>query len=621
MPRISERVKEDLGKLGAWWFFKDFTLIRVEECNFGVARRCKHANQKPYPHLLFAIGDMFFQNWLVLEKVVREIEGMNLPHRGSRRQWDPFGRVQGHLATLHAKVSVDYQHQPSEEEDMFNLCPSSWEEVQQRIQVAQRACSGEEESEETDEVLARQLLRGLPTGRIEVQSPITTTASLFSSSIPPPPHVTLQETGTTSQANTSISLPKTPGTVRTSRGHPTHHYLFELGRTPHIDPIDIAHLEDAQSATSQSTVSRSQWIQMQLANAEEMGLATPKPPEVILEYDRATNSLKRVTKRKIMIGAYVTTFQTEENLLSLTRKRKRTTWSTDMDDRELIADPVCIVLLANKMSEKAVERMQLELAQSWDRIVAPPSMGAEITCSIKDLYQSFVQIEEARAKGEETHRRIGASLEQINEWESKLATLKNVAHRNLLLNLSLLELDEVITCENALAKTKQVLEVGDAPLVSSNRQLESSSRNIRTLLDSAGLPPVVKLDNSPPSEIELDATLGEFTTQFARGGMEGGKGIVFQGVFEPCLGRAYPDHGKGSLYIISDAISRPTLNVTHLRMKSIVRDRPRTSPMEKVQCTDRGPQRPEWLEWFSSSFCSFVPTLSHNQPHFASSES
>eukprot|EP01018_Ginkgo_biloba_P040360 Gb_12614 [translate_table: standard] len=149
-----------------------------------------------------------------------------------------------------------------------------------------------------------------------------------------------------------------------------------------------------------------------------------------------------------------------------------------MDDMELVADPMSIVRSTNKISEEAVE--------------------------------------EAQGRGEETHRRIRASLEQINEWESKLATLGNVAHRNTLPKMSLLELDEVITCENVLAKTRQALEDSDAPLVSSNRQFESSSYNIKTLLDSAGLPQIAKSDNSFPSEVELDATLGEFTAQFTR---------------------------------------------------------------------------------------------------------
>jgi len=30
MPKMLECIKDDLNNLGAWWFFEDFTLIRVE---------------------------------------------------------------------------------------------------------------------------------------------------------------------------------------------------------------------------------------------------------------------------------------------------------------------------------------------------------------------------------------------------------------------------------------------------------------------------------------------------------------------------------------------------------------------------------------------------------------
>lgn len=72
---------------------------------------------------------------------------------------------------------------------------------------------------------------------------------------------------------------------------------------------------------------------MQLAQVEKIDTMTPRQPEVTLEYDKATNILNKVTKRSIKIGEQVTTFQTEENLLSLTRKRKMEAKSTSMDDR------------------------------------------------------------------------------------------------------------------------------------------------------------------------------------------------------------------------------------------------------------------------------------------------
>ena len=84
MPRLSERARDDLSNIGAWWFFKDHTVIRVEglltaphklpvhvpdrlvafevasQCLLGVAGKCKRATQKPYPHIPFSIGDIYF---------------------------------------------------------------------------------------------------------------------------------------------------------------------------------------------------------------------------------------------------------------------------------------------------------------------------------------------------------------------------------------------------------------------------------------------------------------------------------------------------------------------------------------------------------------------------------
>eukprot|EP01018_Ginkgo_biloba_P001112 Gb_13534 [translate_table: standard] len=521
---ISERVREDLRRLGAWWLFEDFTFVKVE----GTLTR-------PYKlpvHGIFIsrIG----QHW----RGSREIEGMGFGGKGPLKHWDPCERVRCQLATLRDRVSIYYYHQPLEEEDRFNLCPTSWEEVQQRTPVAQKPRGSEDESERTDEALTKQLLRGLPTRRIEtpdvttppvITSSVTSPTPIFATTVPStplqssttvfampstsssawphqiiiiekeyPPENQGSLTVTSLDVSGGIRLPpslflkptiwRAPTfTIPTSmlRSSLTVSPSIELGRMPLVDPIDTGHQEEDQD-----------W------------------------------------------GSIA--FQTEENLLSLTRKRKRTTWSIDLDDNELIADPVSIVRSANKMLEDAMERMQLELAQGRDKIVVPPSMGSEIVGSIKELYQFFIQIEEARARGEKTHRRIGASLEQVNEWEAKLATLGNVARRNLLPNLSLLEFDEVVTCENVLNKTRQALEDGDAPLVLSNRQLESSSHNIRALLDSAGLPPVVKPDDSFPLETELDAALGE-------GGKKGGKGPVCQGAFGPCLGRAHPNHVQGGV--------------------------------------------------------------------------
>lgn len=166
------------------------------------------------------------------------------------------------------------------------------------------------------------------------------------------------------------------------------------------------------------------------------------------------------------------------------------------------------------MSEEVVERMQSELVHDWDKIVAPFSMGTEIIGSIKELYRSFVWVEEAWGRGKEIQSKVEISLGKVEEWGSKLAILGNVAHKNLLPKLPLLELDEVLSCDNILATSKQALDDGGTPLIASNKQLESVAHDINTLLDSIGLLPVMKPDNSLPTEVELDVSLGEFANQF-----------------------------------------------------------------------------------------------------------
>lgn len=84
-----------------------------------------------------------------------------------------------------------------------------------------------------------------------------------------------------------------------------------------------------------------------------------------------------------------------------------------MDERELVANPVSIIQLENEMFEETMVRMQMELSRGWDTIVTSPSMGAEIEGSLKDLYKYFMQVEESWGRGEETHRRIRGSLDQI----------------------------------------------------------------------------------------------------------------------------------------------------------------------------------------------------------------
>ena len=117
----------------------------------------------------------------------------------------------------------------------------------------------------------------------------------------------------------------------------------------------------------------------------------------------------------------------------------------------MVADPVSIIKSTNKMSEEVVERMHLELILNRDRIMAPPLMGTDIIGSIKELYRSFTRAEEAKGRGEEMHQKIEASLEKIDEWNAKLATLGNVAQRNQLSSLALMGVEDISTYESILA--------------------------------------------------------------------------------------------------------------------------------------------------------------------------
>eukprot|EP01018_Ginkgo_biloba_P011027 Gb_06801 [translate_table: standard] len=87
-----------------------------------------------------------------------------------------------------------------------------------------------------------------------------------------------------------------------------------------LPPIFILQFTDTHFGKKLLAMSKQQWIHMQLAQVEKIGTTTPKQPEV-------------------------TTFQTKENLLSLTKKRKRGAKSTGMDDRELMVDHVSIISL------------------------------------------------------------------------------------------------------------------------------------------------------------------------------------------------------------------------------------------------------------------------------------
>eukprot|EP01018_Ginkgo_biloba_P040016 Gb_27258 [translate_table: standard] len=562
VPRIVEAVRGDLALIGAWWYFDQATIIRVEgtltsptilplyvperlvalevarQCHFGVAKRCKAVNQKPYSHLPFKIGDS--------------------------------------------------------EEDRFYLCPDSWEEVVGRIRYVQEAQSTSSQTrtkdteaeevdseEETDEILKQKLLKGLPTESTEVQmppttatstgsSPISPTASIASSSvaisssvgpstttppgmgspssfkipsprsvfspitpshasvspitldapitqgeskessshatspspssttmisskkglvemkvttpfdlsigiqvsplislkpslwdsptfslpIPPPSFTSPLTPGTSStitiptppfitlieyHISTSLTASKAATTLRlhglasglresimasTSNSPDPSSVPEQSTMTPFTSSPTLAQSNVAMSSDSPThAMSKQQWIHMQLPRAEGMDTTTPRHPEVTLEYDKATSSLKKVNKRRIKTGEQVTTLQTEENLLSLTRKRKRGAKSTGRG--------------------------------SQSQRPRSPSQDSE-----------FVGLD----------RQMGGQV----------------------------------------GNPGQVLEDGDTPLVTSNRHLEMSSHNILSLFDNDGLPQVMRPDNTLCTETEFDATLGEFAGQFSK---------------------------------------------------------------------------------------------------------
>eukprot|EP01018_Ginkgo_biloba_P034125 Gb_39972 [translate_table: standard] len=214
-----------------------------------------------------------------------------------------------------------------------------WEYVLQRVQEVDDARREREDADDTEEALTRNILRGLPT-RDDLIPDLPEATPV------PPPKPVLIPSGIPDPA-VAMPFPKLP------KG------------------------------------GRSEWFAKQLAKAEATGGVVMKPPELILEYDKATSNLKKITKRRVRTGSQVLTIQMEENVLSLTHKRKRGAQSKELGDEELAVDPVSIVRSANRMMEEAMERMHLELVHGKDKVTAPSSMGVEITNSIRELYKSY----------------------------------------------------------------------------------------------------------------------------------------------------------------------------------------------------------------------------------------
>eukprot|EP01018_Ginkgo_biloba_P007005 Gb_02753 [translate_table: standard] len=422
MPRIFELVKEGLIQLGAWWFFENFTAIRVE------------GTLTPPTRLPIHVLDI-----LVALEVARQFN---------------FGWPKG-ARMLKAVLAPPIRHRRTSSKE------SGWPRRHRvgKRRPRRRMSSLVSPSKELNTTLTPNVVTPLVTTP-SVTFPTTTTFATTVSS------TSSRSSATSSSPSSTASSPQPPGIATRAEGShvskdtttvpplnlsrgiylspslllkpglwgtpkftiPAPLFTAPLSTSKAIAAISIPGfgpiLEESTSTSplgsSHSTLSTLSIEEFRMTSSTELAdssyLESTTPLEVMLEYDRATNNLKKVTRRRIKRGEQVTTLQTEENLLSLTRKR-RVGKGTSMDDKELVADLVSIVQSANKMFKEAVE--------------------------------------EAKAKGEETHHPIRGSLDQIEKWEDELATLRNVARRDLLPNIPLLGLDEVVTCENVLAKTKQ----------------------------------------------------------------------------------------------------------------------------------------------------------------------
>eukprot|EP01018_Ginkgo_biloba_P023445 Gb_23998 [translate_table: standard] len=189
-------------------------------------------------------------------------------------------------------------------------------------------------------------------------------------------------------------------------------------------------------------------LPLSLAKVDEVGSTTSKPLEVTLEYDRATNSLKKVTKRKIKTGDQVTTLQTEENLLLLTQKRRRVGWGANVDDRELIVDPVSIV------RDRGIPKRLVLVLRAGQRSQSQRQRDPS-----------------SNTRPSRVDRGMGEQVGHLGECRSQ----KSIA-------------------QHIIVGTRRSGHVCECP---GQGQI--------------GLTPMVRLDNSLCIEEEFDATLGEFT--------------------------------------------------------------------------------------------------------------
>eukprot|EP01018_Ginkgo_biloba_P005659 Gb_15701 [translate_table: standard] len=466
MPKMATTVRLDLELIGAWLYFEKSTIIGVE----GILT--------PPIELPLYVPDRL----VALEEVETEETDELIKQKLLRGL--PIGTLEVQLPATTTSTTISSTTSP-----FTSLDPSSGSANPLSVEpsVATTPVTSLHENTPPSPTITTSSTITLPFTSFSQNTPLTIEVSplislkpnlwgspTFTFRTPPlplttPPTIsqaTFDTLVSLSVSTSAFTLPTTPWEYRLTMLLSTTKAFATLGFSNLVFTTKESTMAPAiESLTPSSTITTSTMLSTPGSPMSlQMDTTTPRHLEVTLEYDKATSSLKRVTKRKIKTGEQVTTLQIEENLLSLTRKRKRGT-----------------------KGEEVVERMQMELAQAHNKIVISPSMSIEIQGSLKDLFKSLAQVEEAKSIGKQVHHEIQGTLRQIGEREAKLATLGNIARRNLLPNVPLLSLDEV----------SPGIILPKHPIIACQCRV----------------PPVIKQDNTLCMEVEFEATLGDFVNK------------------------------------------------------------------------------------------------------------
>eukprot|EP01018_Ginkgo_biloba_P032706 Gb_34985 [translate_table: standard] len=567
MPRVSEAVRKDLKLIGAWWYFEEATIITME----GVL--IPSTALPPYvPNRLVSLEVArqcnYGVNWPTLEKYARGIETMNLKARGVMRCWDPYDKVREHLRSIQDKAGLVYQHQNSEE-DQFSLYLDKDVEIEE---VETEETNGVLKQKLLSGLPIGLLEVQLPSTSIATTvsslAPFTTSASgsgMFSPFTPPLSSLTTllvpvpisstpsssttlfsviftTSTFTSSSQSTSLttevvaivstaSFPllslstssSLPSTTTVSRGEEVHRSQ-EMETTLPLDlstGIRVSPFISLQpslwssptfilppppvSLTSPLTISQST-----LDTSAAIIISTPAftPPTTNLPWEYQLRTLLTAIEAPVALGFSNPVFTTEESTMAFAIDSS--TLSSTITTTTMLSAFDSPMSLQSEATTFSTPSTQVMSKQDWIQMQLDKVERMDTTTL------RHPKVEEVKAKGNQVHHPVQSSLNWIGEWEAKLATLGNVARKNLLPNVPLLSLDEVVTCENVLAKSKQVLEDGDTPLVTSNSHLELSSQNILSLFSSGEFPQVMKQDNTLCTETKFEATLGNFANQFSR---------------------------------------------------------------------------------------------------------